>query len=90
MGLFFIVTYAVGIGPFHLTKFFLKISYQESFYKNNQKEIDQHIRARTLIEKISGKKNLRKKWMIQYSRLYKIEDEVRKYVDVLLWLISRV
>ena len=32
--------------------------FKESFYKNNQKEIDQHIRARTLIEKISGKKNL--------------------------------
>ena len=35
--------------------------FKESFYKNNQKEIDQHIRSRTLIEKISGKKNLREK-----------------------------
>ena len=41
-------------------------------------------------ESINLEKEIRKKWMIQYSRLYKIEDEVRKYVDVLLWLISRV
>ena len=40
-------------------------------------------------ESINLEKEIRKKWMIQYSRLYKIEDEVRKYVDVLLWLISR-
>ena len=40
-------------------------------------------------ESINLDKEIRKKWMIQYSRLYKIEDEVRKYVDVLLWLISR-
>lgn len=36
----------------------------------------------------SQNKNLRR--LIKYSRLFKIEDEVRKYVDVLLWLISRV
>ena len=41
-------------------------------------------------ESINLDKEIRKKWMIQYSRLYKIEDDVRKYVDVLLWLISRV
>ena len=35
----------------------------------------------------SPNKNLR--LLIKYSRLFKIEDEVRKYVDVLLWLISR-
>ena len=40
-------------------------------------------------ETINLDKEIRTKWMIQYSRLYKIEDEVRKYVDVLLWLISR-
>ena len=40
-------------------------------------------------ESIDLDKEIRKKWMIQYSRLYKIEDEVRKYVDVLLWLISK-
>ena len=40
-------------------------------------------------ESINLDKEIRKKWMIQYSRLYKIEDEVRKYVDVLLRLISR-
>ena len=40
-------------------------------------------------ESINLDKEIRKKWMIQYRRLYKIEDEVRKYVDVLLWLISR-
>ena len=40
-------------------------------------------------ESINLDKEIRKKWMIQYNRLYKIEDEVRKYVDVLLWLISR-
>ena len=40
-------------------------------------------------ESINLDKEIRKKWMIQYSRLYKIEDGVRKYVDVLLWLISR-
>ena len=40
-------------------------------------------------ESINLDKEIRKKWMILYSRLYKIEDEVRKYVDVLLWLISR-
>ena len=39
-------------------------------------------------ESINLDKEIRKKWMIQYSRLYKIEDEVRKYVDILLWLIS--
>ena len=40
-------------------------------------------------ESINLDKEIRKKWMIQYTRLYKIEDEVRKYMDVLLWLISR-
>ena len=40
-------------------------------------------------ESINLDKEIRKKWMILYNRLYKIEDEVRKYVDVLLWLISR-
>ena len=34
-------------------------------------------------------KEIRKKWMIQYSRLYETEDEVRKYVEVLLCLISK-
>ncbi|HGM8612520.1 TPA: MobQ family relaxase [Streptococcus pyogenes] len=49
---------------------------KESFYKNNQKEIDQHIRARTLIEKISGKKNLREKeWLGEIKNL---EDEISK------------
>ena len=28
--------------------------------------------------------------LIKYSRLFKIEDEVRKYMEVLSWLISRV
>lgn len=28
--------------------------------------------------------------LIKYSRLFKIEDEIRKYMEVLLWLISRV
>ena len=50
--------------------------FKESFYKNNQKEIDQHIRARTLIEKISGKKNLREKeWLVEIKNL---EDEISK------------
>lgn len=50
--------------------------FKESFYKNNQKEIDQHIRARTLIEKISGKKNLREKeWLGEIKNL---EDEISK------------
>ncbi|HFE0883677.1 TPA: MobQ family relaxase, partial [Streptococcus agalactiae] len=48
--------------------------FKESFYKNNQKEIDQHIRARTLIEKISGKKNLREKeWL---GEIKSLEDEI--------------
>jgi len=50
--------------------------FKESFYKNNQKEIDQHIRARTLIEKISGKKDLREKeWLGEIKNL---EDEISK------------
>ncbi|GAB7232598.1 MobA/MobL family protein [Facklamia hominis] len=50
--------------------------FKESFYKNNQKEIDQHIRARTLIEKISGKENLREKeWLGEIKNL---EDEISK------------
>lgn len=50
--------------------------FKESFYKNNQNEIDQHIRARTLIEKISGKKNLREKeWLGEIKNL---EDEISK------------
>ncbi|HGD6164294.1 TPA: MobQ family relaxase [Streptococcus agalactiae] len=49
---------------------------KESFYKNNQKEIDQYIRARNLIEKISGKKNLREKeWLGEIKNL---EDEISK------------
>ena len=36
----------------------------------------------------SPNKNLRR--LIKYSRLFKIEDEIRKYMEVLLWLISRV
>ena len=44
--------------------------FKENFYKNNQKEIDQHIRARTLIEKISGKKYLREKeWLGEIKSL---------------------
>ena len=54
----------------------IKKIFKESFYKNNQKEIDQHIRARTLIEKISGKKNLREKeWLGEIKNL---EDEISK------------
>ena len=50
--------------------------FKESFYKNNQKEIDQHIRARNLIEKISGKKNLREKeWL---GEIKDLEDEISK------------
>ena len=50
--------------------------FKESFYKNNQKEIDQHIRARNLIEEISGKKNLREKeWLGEIKNL---EDEISK------------
>ncbi len=50
--------------------------FKESFYKNNQKEIDQYIRARNLIEKISGKKNLREKeWLGEIKNL---EDEISK------------
>lgn len=50
--------------------------FKESFYKNNQKEIDQHIRARNLIEKISRKKNLREKeWLGEIKNL---EDEISK------------
>lgn len=50
--------------------------FKESFYKSNQKEIDQHIRARNLIEKISGKKNLREKeWLDEIKSL---EDEISK------------
>ena len=50
--------------------------FKESFYKNNQKKIDQHIRARNLIEKISGKKNLREKeWLGEIKNL---EDEISK------------
>lgn len=50
--------------------------FKESFYKNNQKEIDQHIRARSLIEKISGKKNLREKeWL---GEIKSLEDEISK------------
>ncbi len=38
--------------------------------KQGVKEIDQHIRARTLIEKISGKKNLREKeWLGEIKNL---------------------
>ncbi|HES3747519.1 TPA: MobA/MobL family protein [Streptococcus pyogenes] len=49
---------------------------KESFYKNNQKEIDQYIRARNLIGKISGKKNLREKeWLGEIKNL---EDEISK------------
>ena len=33
----------------------------------------------------SQNKNLRR--LIKYSRLFKIEDEIRKYMEVLLWLI---
>ena len=36
----------------------------------------------------SQNKNLRR--LIKYSRLFKIEDEIRKYMEVLSWLISRV
>ena len=36
----------------------------------------------------SPNKNLRR--LIKYSRLFKIEDEIRKYMEVLSWLISRV
>ena len=36
----------------------------------------------------SPNKNLRR--LIKYSRLFNIEDEIRKYMEVLLWLISRV
>ncbi|HFH9186462.1 TPA: MobQ family relaxase [Streptococcus agalactiae] len=50
--------------------------FKESFYKNNQKEIDQHIRARTLIEKISGKKSLREKeWL---GEIKSLEEEISK------------
>ena len=50
--------------------------FKESFYKNNQKEIDQHIRARNLIEKISGKKNLREKeWL---GEIKSLENEISK------------
>lgn len=53
-----------------------KKKFKESFYKNNQKEIDQHIRARNLIGKISGKKNLREKeWLGEIKNL---EDEISK------------
>lgn len=36
----------------------------------------------------SNNKNLRR--LIKYSRLFKIEDEIRKYMEVLSWSISRV
>ena len=36
----------------------------------------------------SQNKNLRR--LIKYGRLFKIEDEIRKYMEVLSWLISRV
>ena len=36
----------------------------------------------------SPNKNLRR--LIKYSRLFKIENEIRKYMEVLSWLISRV
>ena len=36
----------------------------------------------------SPNKNLRR--LIKYSRLFNIEDGIRKYMEVLLWLISRV
>ena len=36
----------------------------------------------------SPNKNIRR--LIKYSRLFNIEDEIRKYMEVLLWLISRV
>ena len=36
----------------------------------------------------SQNKNLRR--LIKYSRLFKIENEIRKYMEVLSWLISRV
>ncbi|HFH7459164.1 TPA: MobQ family relaxase [Streptococcus agalactiae] len=50
--------------------------FKESFYKNNQKEIDQNIRARNLIEKISGKKNLREKeWL---GEIKSLENEISK------------
>lgn len=35
----------------------------------------------------SPNKNLRR--LIKYSRLFKIEDEIRKYMEVLSWLISK-
>lgn len=35
----------------------------------------------------SKNKNLRR--LITYSRQFKIEDEIRKYLEVLVWLISR-
>ena len=36
----------------------------------------------------SPNKNLRR--LIKYGRLFKIEDKIRKYMEVLSWLISRV
>ena len=36
----------------------------------------------------SQNKNLRR--LIKYSRLFKIEDDIRKYMEVLSWLISKV
>lgn len=36
----------------------------------------------------SNNKNLRR--LIKYSRLFKIEDEIRRYMEVLSWSISRV
>lgn len=36
----------------------------------------------------SPNKNLRR--LIKYSRLFKIEDDIRQYMEVLSWLISRV
>lgn len=50
-----------------------KILYYE-IYKVKKKEIDQHIRARNLIEKISGKKNLREKEWI--GEIKNLEDEI--------------
>ena len=57
-----------------------------TFYKSSLKSCSFFIK-RCKVSLHPKKKNLRR--LIKYSRLFKIEDEIRKYMEVLSWLISR-
>ena len=55
----------------------------------DREKIDKQIFTQALKRyfKLSNKNLIR---LIKYSRLFKIEDEIRKYMEVLSWLISKV